>query len=121
MHHDGDSRRHRPMPAAPAPLLQAMAPYRKALVVAVAGMGPCSWRAALWADAGMAVVLGHALSLQALQGGQATNAQSDAPKMAVRLRGGLRPQASGYPATLPGAAPPHAHTRCPGGPCPQAA
>jgi transposase len=44
--------------------------------------------------------LGHALSRKAIQGGKATNDQSDVPKIAVLLRGGRLPQASVYPAAL---------------------
>jgi transposase len=44
------------------------------------------------------LVLGQALDRKAIHGGQAKNDQIDAPKMAVRRRGGLRPHASVYPA-----------------------
>jgi hypothetical protein len=49
---------------------------------------------------GLPVVLGHALYMTAIHGGQATNAKSDAQKIAVLLRGGLLPQASVYPAAM---------------------
>jgi hypothetical protein len=38
MHHDGEIMLHRNMKAAPAPFLQAIAPYREGLVVAVEGL-----------------------------------------------------------------------------------
>jgi hypothetical protein len=43
----------------------------------------------------MPFVLGHALSLKAIHGGKAKNDKSDAHKIAVLLRGGMLPQASG--------------------------
>jgi transposase len=46
----------------------------------------------------MPFVLGHALSMKAIHGGQANNDQIDSHKLAVLLRGGMLPQASGYPA-----------------------
>jgi len=88
------------MQAAPAPLLQAIAPYRAGLVVAVAWMFPWSWLAARGAPEGLAVGLGQALSMQAMQGGKATNDKSEAHKMAVLLRGGRLPQASVSPAPM---------------------
>jgi hypothetical protein len=91
---------HRPRPAAPAPCLQAMAPDRDGLVVAVAGIGTWEGLAALCAHAGMPFVLGHALSRQALHGGQAKQATSDSPKMATLLRGGMLPKASVSPAAM---------------------
>ena len=84
---------HRHMQAAPAPFRTAMAPSRAPLVVAVAGLLPWDGRAERWAPAGSPFVRGHALSMQALQGGQATHDPSDAPQMAALLRGGMRPQA----------------------------
>jgi transposase len=79
--------------------LQALAPYRQGLGVAVECMCTWDWLADLCADQGSACVLGHALSMQASHGGKATNDQIEAQKMAQLLRGGRRPQAYGYPAT----------------------
>ena len=84
---------HRHMPAASAPCLQAVAPYRDGVVVAVEWSFTWDWLADLWAAAGMPFVLGHALSLQAMHGGQAKHDTIDAPKIAALLRGGLLPQA----------------------------
>ena len=82
------------MPAGPAPLLKALAPSRADRVVCVACIVPWYWRADRCARAGRPCGLGHALSMPAIQGGQATNAQSDAQTIAVLRRGGRRPQVS---------------------------
>jgi hypothetical protein len=81
------------------PSLQTVAPSRQGMVVA--GEGRFTWdgRAALGADAGILLVLGHALSMQAMQGGQATKAKLASHKMAPWRRGGMLPQASVEPAT----------------------
>jgi hypothetical protein len=89
---------HRTMKTNPATLLQAIAPYRDGLVVAVAWLFPWYGLADLCADAGLPCVLGHALSMQAIHGGKATNDTIDAQKMAAVLRGGMLPQASVSPA-----------------------
>jgi transposase len=56
------------------------------------------WLADLGASTGLPCVLGHALYLQAMHGGQAKNDTIDAHTMAVLLRGGMLPQAYVYPA-----------------------
>jgi transposase len=61
-------------------------------------MFPWSWLADLWADHGLPFVLGHALSMNAIQGGKAKHDTIAAQKIAVRLRGGMLPQASVAPA-----------------------
>ena len=86
------------MPAGPAPVLKAIAPSRAARVVCGACLVTGSWLADLWARAGMPCGRGHALDMQALQGGKAKHDTLDAPTMAVVLRGGRLPQASGAPA-----------------------
>jgi len=70
-----------------------MAPSRDDLVVAVACIFPWDWLADLGAREGMPCVLGHALSRKAIPGGKATNEKIEAQKIAVRLRGGMLPQA----------------------------
>ena len=100
VNHDGEMVLHKNMKAAPEPFLKAIAPYRDRLVVAVACIFPWDWLAALCAHEGMAFVLGHALSMQALHGGKAKNDKIDAQKMAVLLRGGMRPHADVYPAEM---------------------
>jgi hypothetical protein len=100
MNHAGELLLHRPMPAAPDPWLQALAPYRDGLLGAVACLCPWSWLADRCAPEGMACVRGPALSLPAIHGGKAKNDQSASPKIAALRRGGRRPQASGSPADL---------------------
>jgi hypothetical protein len=86
------------MPAAPEPFLKAIAPYRAGLVVAVACLFTWYWLADLCAHEGIPFVLGQALSRKAIHGGKAKNAKIDSPKIAALLRGGMLPQAYGYPA-----------------------
>jgi hypothetical protein len=89
---------HRHLQAAPEPFRKAMAPDREGLVVAVEGRLTWSWLAALGAHAGLAWVLGQALSRPAIPGGNPTHDPREAHTMAVWRRGGRRPQASGSPA-----------------------
>jgi transposase len=91
LNQEGEMLVHRTMPAGPAPFLNAVAPDRSDLVVCVA---------CLCARAGMPLVLGHARSMKALHGGTAQNDTIDAQKIAVLRRGGMLPQAYGYPAAL---------------------
>ena len=98
--HDGDVLLHRNMPAAPEPLLKAIAPYREGLVVAVECLFTWYWLADLCAQEGMAFVLGHALSMKAMHGGKAKNDKIDAQKIAVLLRGGMLPHADVSPAEM---------------------
>jgi transposase len=100
LNQDGDIMLHRNMQARPEPLLTAIAPYREALVIAVACRCTWYWLAALCAQAGSPCVRGQALYMQALHGGKAQNEKIDAHKIAGLLRGGLLPQASVYPADL---------------------
>jgi len=96
----GDVLVHRKMQTDPETFLKAIAPYRQGLVVAVACLFTWYWLADLWADEGLPLVLGHALSMQAIHGGKATNDKSDSHKIAARRRGGMLPQASVYPAQM---------------------
>ena len=89
---------HRDMNAAPGPFLQAMAPSREDVVVCVACLFTWYGLADLWAHAGIPFVLGHALYMKAIHGGKAKHDRIDAHKIAVRLRGGMIPQAYVYPA-----------------------
>jgi hypothetical protein len=84
---------HRNMPAGPEPFLKAIAPYRADLVVCVECLFTWYWLADLCAREGIPFVLGHALSMQAIHEGKATNDTIDAHKMAVLLRGGMLPPA----------------------------
>jgi hypothetical protein len=65
---EGERLVHRPMQAAPAPFLKAIAPYRNGLVVAVACLFTWYGLADLCAQEGMPFVLGHALSMKAIHG-----------------------------------------------------
>ena len=95
----GEVRVHRHRHTDPETFLQAMAPSRQGMAVAVACLFPWDWLADRCANAGRPCVLGPALSMQASHGGKAHHDQSDALKMAAVLRGGMRPQASVSPAT----------------------
>jgi transposase len=97
---DGEILLHRHMPASPDPFLKAIAPYRADLVVCVECIFTWDWLADLCAREGIPFVLGHALSMQAIHGGKAKNDTIDAQKIAVLLRGGMRPQAYVYPAAM---------------------
>jgi transposase len=95
---DGELLLHRNMQAAPEPFLKAVAPSREGLVVAVECLFPWYWLADRCAEQGLPLVLGHALYMKAIHGGKAKHDKIDSPKIAARLRGGMRPQASVSPA-----------------------
>ena len=97
---DGEVGLHRNMPANPDALLKAIAPYRNDIVVAVEGIFPWYWLAALCTCENIPVVLGHALYMKAMHGGKAKNDRIDSQKIAVLLRGGMLPQAYVYPAEM---------------------
>jgi transposase len=69
-------------------------------VVAVECMFTGYWLADLWQQEGIAFVLGHALSMKAIQGGKAKNDKIAAHKIAVLLRGGMFPLAYVYPTEM---------------------
>jgi transposase len=98
LNRNGEIRVHRNMQAGLDPFLTAMAPYREDLVVCVECLFTWSWLADLWAREGIPLVRGHALYMKAIHGGTAKNDQIDAQKSAILLRGGMLPQAYGYPA-----------------------
>jgi transposase len=100
LNQEGEMLVHRNMPAGPEPFLKAIAPYREDLVVCVECIFTWYWLADLCPRAGMPFVLGHALSMKAMHGGQAKHDKMDAHKMAVLLRGGRLPQAYVYPAEM---------------------
>src|SRR5262245_60072032 len=93
----GEKVLHHEVPAEPAALLQALAPFRSGLVVACECMFAWYWLADLCATEGIPFVLGHALSMKAIHGGKAKTDKIDAHKIAVLLRGGMLPQAYVYP------------------------
>lgn len=100
LNQDGEIVLHRNMKAAPAPFLQAIAPYREGLVVCGECLFTWYWLADLCTQEGIPFVLGHALYMKASHGGKAKNDKIDAHKIAVLLRGGMLPQAYVYPAEM---------------------
>jgi transposase len=91
---------HRNVLSTPAAFLEAVAPYREGLVVAVECMFTWYWVADLCEAEGITFVLGHALAMKAIHGGKAKNDRIDSHKIAVLLRGGMLPQAYVYPAAM---------------------
>jgi Transposase len=100
LNRDGEVMLHRNMKATPDMFLQAIAPSREDLVVAVEGMFTWYWLADLCVQEGLAFVLGHAQHMKTIHGGKAKNAWVDAHQSAVLLRGGMLPQAYAYPAQI---------------------
>jgi hypothetical protein len=84
---------HRTMKAAPEHVLQAVAPSRAGLVVAVECLFTWYGLADRCVHEGMPFVLGHALSMPAIHRGKAKHDKSEAHQMATPLRGGMLPQA----------------------------
>ena len=97
---EGQALVHKNLPATSEAFLEAVAPYRDGLVVAVECIFTWYWLADLCAREGIAFVLGHALYMKAIHGGKAKNDRIDALKIATLLRGGLLPQAYVYPAGM---------------------
>jgi transposase len=97
---DGEILLHRHMKTSPETFLKAIAPYREDLVVAVECIFTWYWRADLCAQEQIPFVLGHALYMKAIHGGKVKNDTIDSQKIAVLLRGGMLPQAYGYPAEM---------------------
>src|SRR2546427_3850151 len=91
---------HQNFPADARTFLDAVAPYKGDLVVAVECMFAWYWLADLCQEHGIPFVLGHALYMKAIHGGKAKNDKIDAHKIAVLLRGGMLPQAYVYPAEM---------------------
>lgn len=88
---------HKNMPAKPGPFLEAIAPFRDDLVVAVECIFTWYWLADLCAQEQIAFVLGRALYMKAIHGGKAKNDRIDSHKIAGLLRSGMTPQAYAYP------------------------
>jgi transposase len=86
--------------AAPQASRQALAPYRDDLAIACECMFAWYWRADCCHQENLPFVLGHALYLKAIHGGQAKNDKSDAEKIARLLRGGNLPPAYVYPKAM---------------------
>ncbi len=95
--HEGEVVFHKNLPASPEPFLDAIAPYRDALVVGVECMFSWYWLADLCAQEGIEFVLGHALYMRAIHGAKIKNDKVDSRKIASLLRGGNFPLAYVYP------------------------
>src|SRR3990170_8702091 len=95
--HDGKTLLHKNLPTDPDVFLNAIAPFREDLVVAVECIFTWYWLADLCAQEGIAFVLGHALYMKGIHGGKAKDDKIDAHKIAVLLRGGMLPMAYVYP------------------------
>jgi hypothetical protein len=91
---------HKDYPADAAAFLDAIAPYRDGLAVAVECMFAWYWLADLCHEHGIPFVLGHALYMKAIHQGKSKNDRLDAAKIAGLLRGGLLPQAYVYPKAM---------------------
>ncbi len=91
---------HKNVKSQPAPLLQAIGPYRKGLVLGCECMFTWYWLADLCAQEEIEFVLGHALYMRAIHGGKSKNDRIDAEKIARLLRGGTFPLSYVYPAEM---------------------
>src|SRR5262245_23898724 len=94
---DGLTRVGRNLPAAPAPFLQAVAPFRDGLLVACEWVHPWYWRADTCRDHAIPFVLGHAWAMKAVHGGKTKGDRQDAAAIARLLQGGNSPPAYAYP------------------------
>ena len=90
----------RHMKASPEPCLRSWHPIGRMASSRSHGLFTGSWRADLCTQEGVPFVLGQALYMKAIHGGKAKNDTIDAHAMAVLLRGGMLPQASGSPAEM---------------------
>ncbi len=93
----GATRLERDVPASPAAVLDALAPYRDGLVVGCECMFAWYWLADLCERESIPFVLGHALAMKLIHGGKAKNDRLDAAKLAGLLKGGFFPLAYVYP------------------------
>ncbi len=81
----GQVRVHKNLRSAPEAFLEAIAPYRADLVVAVEGIFTWYWRADLCARSEIGFVLGHALYMKVIHEGKVKNDRIDALKIATLL------------------------------------
>ena len=89
----GETALAKTLPASPAALLKALAPFRDGLAVACECLFAWYWLADLCQEEEIPFVLGHALYMKAIHGGKAKTDKIDAKKIAILLRGGMLPQA----------------------------
>jgi transposase len=94
---DGKIVLHRNMACSPQAFLEAIAPFRGQVVVAVECIFCWYWLADLCTAERIDFVLGHALYMKAIHGGKAKNDKIDSYKIASLLRGGNFPLAYVYP------------------------
>src|SRR6516162_6160064 len=94
---DGDERFSRNLPAAPAPFLKAVQPFRDGLVVGCECMHCWYWLADTCREHQVAFALGHAWGLKAVHGQKTKCDRHDAQAIARLLRGGNFPLAYAYP------------------------
>jgi transposase len=85
------------LPAAPAPFLRAVAPFRDGLLVACECMHCWYWLADTCRAETINFVLGHALSMKAVHGCKTKCDRKDAEAIARLLKGGNFPPAYAYP------------------------
>jgi transposase len=85
------------LPAEPQVLLDALAPFRPDVAVAVECLFAWYWVADLCQREGIPFVLGHALYMKAIHGGKSKDDDLDAEKISRLLRGGNIPFAYVYP------------------------
>jgi hypothetical protein len=90
---DGEILLHRKMPTTPEIFRKAIAPYRRDFVVAVECMTTWYRLADLCVQEGLMCVLGARPVHEGHPRGKAKHDRLDAQKIAVRLRGGMLPQA----------------------------
>src|SRR6059058_5233435 len=94
---DGRERYARNLPAAPAPFLKAVQPFRDGLVVGCECMHCWYWLADTCRDDGITFALGHAWGMKAVHGSKTKCDRQDAEAIARLLRGGNFPPAYAYP------------------------
>jgi transposase len=94
---DGQERFARNLPAAPAPFLKAVQPFRGGLVVGCECMHCWYWLADTCRDHAIAFVLGHAWGMKAVHGSKTKCDRKDAEAIARLLKGGNFPLAYAYP------------------------
>ena len=87
----------RDLPTNPEVFLDAIAPFRRDLVVGAECMFSWYWLADLCADEQIPFALGHALAMRHIHQGKTKTDRIDAGKLAALLRGGVFPISYVYP------------------------
>ena len=94
---DGRERYARNLPAAPAPFLKAVQPFRDGLVVGCECMHCWYWLADTCREHDITFALGHAWARKAVHGSKTKCDRHDAQAIARLLKGGNCPLAYAYP------------------------